>query len=426
MTVALLAAVLVAGCKKQQQQAAPQRPPAPVVVAAAVTQDVPVYLDEVGRTAARESVVIQPQVGGKILDVHFADGSDVKKGQLLFTIDPRPFQAKVAQAEAELAENRADAKYAEDELKRVAGIRESGAISTQEYEQKTSALTVAQAKVKAGEAAVEIARLDLDYCTIKSPIDGRVGQRLVDPGNVVSGGGPEGGTKLLVVQNLDPIYADFTVTENEFGTVRKFMAEGRLPGGDPQGKLKVLVEVPADARRVTDAVGTAATQPATQPVGPREGVLTFLDNRVQEGSGTVKLRATVPNQDRYFWPGQFVRVRLVLTTKKDAPLIPEMAQQVGQQGPYVYVVKPDMTAEIRNIVVGQRQGDMIVVNQGVLAGEQVIVQGHMAVMPGAKVNILPTPGQHPAPHGQPAPQGQPAPATKPADGGAVAEGAKRS
>jgi multidrug efflux system membrane fusion protein len=246
---------------------------------------------------------------------------------------------------------------------------------------------------------------------------------MVDPGNVVSAGGADGGgTKMLTIQALDPIYADFTITENERGTVRKFMAQGVLPVGDPQGKLKVFVDIPGDAQEIVSALGgmataAATTRPAEVPTaktqaasgaattrpaaGPREGVLTFLDNAVQQGSGTVRVRATVPNKDKYFWPGQFVRVRLVLTVKQDAVLVPLAAQQIGQTGPYVYVVSQGTVkdpatgketqgtiATLRPIVPGQRQEDMLVVEQGVHAGEQVVIQGHLNVMPGGPVMVM--------------------------------------
>jgi multidrug efflux system membrane fusion protein len=396
--------------------ASAERPPAAVMTASAVSKDVPVYIDEVGRTSAIESVTIQPQVSGKITQVHFTDGADVEKGQVLFTIDPRPFEAALAEAQAAAAEDRANVKFARDEVTRVEGIRQTGAVSKQEYEQKANAAAVAEAKVQAADAKIATAKLNLEYCTIESPISGRAGNRLVDPGNVVSGGPAMAGTKLLVIQKLDPLYADFTVTENAFGTVRKFMAEGRLPSGDPQGKMKVLVDIPGDARQVIDAVGVGATtQPAsTQPIagattrpsaGPREGLLTFLDNAVQSETGTVRVRATVPNADRYFWPGQFVNVRLVLTTKQNAVLVPATAQQIGQQGPFVYVIeqgkvkdpatgneKSATIAALRPVVVGQRQGDMLVIEQGVKAGDQVIVQGHMMVMPGGPVMVIPPAG----------------------------------
>ncbi|MEA2736329.1 MAG: rane fusion protein multidrug efflux system, partial [Humisphaera sp.] len=233
-------ALVASGCHKDESAAAaaPARPPAMVAVAQVITRDVPIYLDEVGRTAPKESVTIQPQVTGKVTEVHFADGADVKKGQLLFTIDPRPFNATLAEAQAALAQARAQLKFSEDEVKRQEAVRGTGAVSQQEFERAANAAAVAAAQVEAAIARVETAKLNLEYATIKSPIDGRAGQRLVDPGNVVSGGSD--GTKMLVIQRFDPIYADFTVTENVLGTVRKFMADGVLRVEDPVNKLQVF------------------------------------------------------------------------------------------------------------------------------------------------------------------------------------------
>ncbi len=364
-----LLVLVVAGCKKQG--AAPammERPPAAVSVAPAVAQDVPAYVQEIGRTAATESVTIQPQVTGKIIKIHFTDGATIKKDDLLFTIDPRPFQATLDQASATLAQRQANVKWSQSEFSRMQGLKGTGAVSTTDVESKQNMLAVAEAEVKAAEAAMERAKLDLEYCTIKSPINGRAGQRLVDPGNVVSDGGPDAGTKLLSIQRLEPIYADFTVTEQDLQEVRKAMAKQ---------PLKAQVWVPSAPDQV------------------REGELTFLDNAVQEGSGTIKLRATLANADRHLWPGQFVQIRLVLSTLNDAVLIPTIASQVGQAGPFVYVVKDDSTAELRPIRLGQRQGNQVVVAEGLKAGERVITQGQMMVMPGGKVMVLPPPAGAP-------------------------------
>ena len=353
------------GCKRQSATPAalPERPPAAVSVAPAVAQDVPQYVQEIGRTAATESVIIQPQVTGKVLNIHFTDGAMIKKDQLLFTIDPRPFQATLDQANATLAQRQATVKWAQSEFNRVLGLKGTGAVSASDLESKQNALAVAEAEVKAAEAAVEKAKLDLEYCTIKSPIDGRAGQRLIDPGNVVSDSGPDGGTKLLSVQKLEPIYADFTVNEQTLQDVRSAMAKN---------PLKVQVWVPSAPQQIS------------------EGQLTFLDNAVQQGSGTIKLRATLPNADRYLWPNQFVQVRLVLSMLPSAVLIPNTASQIGQQGSFVYVVKDDNTAELRPIKLGQRQGNQIVVAEGLKAGENVITQGQMMVMPGGKVMVVPS------------------------------------
>jgi multidrug efflux system membrane fusion protein len=362
-TVTLFAGVTVAfaGCKRAGGAAAMapmERPPAPVTVVAATSKDVPIYLSEIGTTSAIETVNVQPQVGGKIMEIHFKDGADVKKGDKLFTIDPRWFDADFAQSQAMVAQRTAELALAKQEFERVKPLLAKKAISQQEYDTKESQVAVVDAQLKAAQAAVETARLSLEYTQVKSPIEGRTGRRLVDVGNVVKAND----TTLLTIQRLDPIYVDFTTSERNLPTVRQHMAEGTL---------RVEVQTPNE----------------TAP--PATGDLTFLDTMVQPGTGTIKLRATLKNERRRFWAGQFVEVRLILQVKKDAVLVPSPAVQIGQQGPYVYVVKEDHTAELRPIEQGQRQGELVVINRGVGAGEKVITTGHMMVMPGAKVKPLP-------------------------------------
>jgi multidrug efflux system membrane fusion protein len=226
-----------------------------------------------------------------------------------------------------------------------------------DVETKKNTVAVDEAQVQANEAAVENAKLNLDYCYIHSPIDGRAGMRLVDVGNVVQ----PNTTGLLLIQRLDPIYADFTVTEADLPEVQREFA---------RGTLHALVRVPSDA-----------------PDRAREGKLTFVDNMVQNATGTVNLRATISNADHHFWPGQFVNVTLVLATVKNAVLIPNQATEISQQGPYVYVVKADETAELRQVTLGQRQGEDVVVSKGLAAGERVVVTGQLTVQPGAKVHV---------------------------------------
>ena len=404
-TLAVVGAAIVAGCGKHDGAGAvmPARPPAMVTAAGAVTRDVPVYLDEIGNTVSIETVAIVPRVGGMVVASHVEDGAFVKKDQLLFEIDPRPFEAALASAKAQLAQMLAEQERARLEFQRVSELLPQKAVSQLEYDQDKADYEAAQAKADAARAAIEQAQLNLDYSKIYAPITGRGGAVLVDSGNVVQANG----SPMLVIQQLDPIYAEFTITENDLGTVRKFMAAHGLTWGDaPERRegLRVEVDVPGNSQRVLSALGgtPAATAPATVPTtnraGPREGQLTFLDNSVQTGSGTVRLRATVPNVDRYFWPGQFVNVRLVLTTKKDAVLIPAQAQQIGQQGPFVYVVTPDNKAQIRPIVPGQRQGDLIVVERGIEPDERVIVTGQMSVMPDGPVVVTNDQAQQGAAH----------------------------
>lgn len=356
-TALAMGLMVLGGCKRDQQAGgAPPggRPPAMVSVAQATTVKVPRYLDEIGKTAAVEYVTIQPQVGGQIQKIHFQDGADLKKGDVLFTIDPRPYEAALAEAEANVTQQQASQALAKLEFERTKKLIETKAVSQQEFDQKQSALAVADAQVKAAEAAVRTAALNVGYCTITSPIDGRAGQRQVDVGNIVKAND----AALLVVQRLDPIYAEFTITESDLPRVREFMSKGTLT---------VQVSVPG------------------QTGEPHKGELTFLDTSVQPGAGTVRLRATLPNADRYFWAGQFVNVRLVLEMT-DSVLVPMEAIQIGQKGPFVYVVK-DSTAEMRLVNEGQQQGSWMEILKGVDQGDQVITAGQMMVAPGAKVQV---------------------------------------
>ena len=355
-TVAIL--VASSGCSKKSTQAAGPPQFAPLVtVARASAHDVPIYLEEIGRSGAFESVTVTPQISGRITERHFEDGAELKKGQLLFTIDPRPYQAQLDSAQAQLAQSRAALDLAKTQLKMYDSIANTRAISQLDLETKKNTVAVDEAQVQTSEAAVENAKLNLEYCYIHSPIDGRAGMRLVDVGNVVQ----TNTTGLLLIQRLDPIYADFTITEADLPEVQRQLA---------RGTLQALVRIPADP-----------------PNRAREGKLTFVDNTVQNATGTVNLRATTANSDHHFWPGQFVNVTLVLSTAKAAVLIPNQATQISQQGSYVYVVKPDGTAELRPITLGQRQGDDVVVTKGVAAGEQVVVTGQLTVAPGAKVRV---------------------------------------
>jgi multidrug efflux system membrane fusion protein len=344
-----------------------ERPPAPVSVGQAVARDVPIYLDAIGKIAAREVVSVQPQVSGRITQIHFVDGADLKVGQMLFTIDPRPYRAQLNAAEANLAQGKAALDLAKINFARVASVTDPRAVSRQDYDAKKNAVAVAEAQLKQNQAAVENAQLNLDYCTIRSPINGRAGQRLVDVGNVVNANN----SALLVIQRIDPVYADFTIPENDLTAVQQNMARGTL---------------------------TTEVRLSDDSEEPRQGKLTFLDNSVQEGTGTVKLRATIENKDRRFWPGRFAQVRLVLSTRKNAVLIPAEAPQMSAKGPFVYVVKPDSTAELRPVTIGQKQGDLVVVDKGLQAGERVVTNGQLGVTPGAKVRIVqPASGAPPAP-----------------------------
>jgi multidrug efflux system membrane fusion protein len=379
-----LGALTAAGCGRSEAKAggAPQMPPPMVTVADAKTQAVPVYLDEIGKCTAQESVTITPQVAGIIIKRHFEDGAELKKDQLLFTIDPRPFQAQLDAAQAQLAQSKAALEFAKLELQRYAEVANTRAISKSDYDTKKNAADVADAQVAAAQAAVETARLNLEYCAIKSPIDGRAGARLVDVGNVVKA--DEG--SLLLIQHLDLIYADFTITERDLPEVQKQMA---------RGTLKTLVRLPIDSEADT-----------------RSGNLIFLDNAVQDGSGTVKLRAELPNSDHHFWPGQFVNVRLVLQVRPSV-LVPSTATQVSQQGLYVFKVVADdksptkLSVTQQPVTLGQRHGDLIAIDSGLSDGDRVVTAGQMMLQPGSPVMVMPAAPAAPAADAT----------TKPAEGG---------
>lgn len=332
-------------------------PPPLVTVAQAMAQDVPRYLDEIGRNIAFESVNVTPQVGGQVIERHFQDGENLRKGQLIFVIDPRPYKAQLDSAKANQAQAQAALELAKIQFARDQELVGTRAISKQDYDTKKNTVDVNQAQVEAAKAAIETAQINLDYCYIHSPIDGRAGARLVDVGNVVQANT----TSLLSIQRIDPIYATFTITERDLPEVQKKMSHGTL---------QALVRLPADSESAA-----------------RPGKVEFLDNAVQNATGTVNLRATIPNADRHFWPGQFVNVRLVLDMEKGTVLVPSQAAQISQQGPFVYVVKSDDTAELRPVTLGQRHGNDVVILSGLAPGERVVLAGQLLVRPGGKVHV---------------------------------------
>jgi multidrug efflux system membrane fusion protein len=395
----LVLAFSFAGCSNKAAQQAFERPPAPVSISVAVAQDVPTYLDAVGKTVAREVVSIQPQVSGRIIKLHFTDGANVKKGDMLFTIDPAPFEAALRQAQANVSKDIALKKQAESNLaseiakanwgrvqvNRYKTLVEQGVVSREQYEElratqnsleanvgsARAAVNSAEESIRVDTAAVETTKLQLSYCSIHSPIDGRAGQRLVDVGNIVHPGSSTASNApgtgavaaentLLVIERLDPIYADFTISQNRLSEVQQQM-----------GANKLAAEV-----RLPD-----------EPDSPVIGQLTFLNNAVEDATGTVGLRATIPNSGHRFWPGRFVNIRLVLNTIHQAVLVPTTAPQMAANGSFVYVIKQDSTAEQRPVTLGQRQGDLIVIENGVSAGERVVTTGQLGVTPGGKVHI---------------------------------------
>jgi membrane fusion protein, multidrug efflux system len=363
--LALATFVLVRVFQERAKSVKGAQPPArPVLVAKVVTKDVPLYLDEIGTCAAYETVQVQAQVSGQITARHFQDGADVKQGDLLFTIDPRPYEAALEQTQGQLGQAKSKLVLDQITLKRQQELRTRNVISPQDLDTAQATVKGDEAMVKTAEGAVAAAQVNLDYCSIRSPINGRAGLRLVDVGNIVTGGnGGGGGAVLLTIQGLDPIYTDFTVSETDLPLVRRYL-----------GGSNVKVE----------------TRLADGAMPPRTGDLYFIDTAVQPGAGTVKARAVTPNPDHALWPSEFVRVRFILDKLKDASLVPSQAVQISQSGPFVFVVKPDNTADLRKVKPGQRQdGDTQVIEDGLKAGETVVVTGQLALAPGIKVDPKP-------------------------------------
>lgn len=354
-TLACLATLFAtAGCSKPQQaQAGP--PVVPVSVATVERKSMPVELAAIGNVEAYSTVSIKAQISGVVTAVHFQEGDYVRKGQLLFTIDPRPFQAALQQAQANLARDIAMAENARLQAARYEKLLAEGVASSQQNDQFRSDAAALDAAVRADRAAAEKAQLDLEYCTISSPIDGRTGYLMVHAGNLTKANDVP---ILVVINQLNPIYVNFAVPEQHLANVKKYMAVT---------KLRVQAAVP-------DGLGRS-----------EEGTLTFVDNTVDMTTGTIHLKATFANQQRRLWPGQYVNVVLTLAQEPNAVVIPSQAVQSGQNGDYVFVVKPDNTVDSRQVVTGRMAGGETVIEKGLQPGEVVVTDGQLRLVPGSKI-----------------------------------------
>jgi multidrug efflux system membrane fusion protein len=350
-----LVSLTLAACGEKQTA---NPPPAPknVLVTSVRVMDVPVQLHEFGRLSSPESVNVQPQVNGRITEVHFVEGQEVKKGDLLFVIDPRPFQADLEQAQGQLKSDQAQLDLDQRNLQRDEQTGPGRFVSAQQIDTDRAQVQNFQGAVAKDQASISIAKLNLEYCYVRSPNDGRTGRRLVDAGNYVA----TGGATLVNIQRQDPVYVDFTISENDLAQLRENMARG-------------------------DTLRVDVVTPSTPDVS-KTGTLSFLDNSVSTQSGTAMLRATIPNKDRYLWPGQYVNVTLTQQILKDATIVPSQTVQMGGKGTYLFAVKPDNTVEQRQVTQGVRYKDVVVVSKGVQVGENVVVEGQLALGNGVKVN----------------------------------------
>ena len=356
----------------------------PVTVATVAQKDVPVDVQVIGNVEAYSTITVKAQVGGELINVNFKEGDYVKKGDLLFSIDPRPLQAQlsqaeanslkakamIGQAEANLARDIANEKYLRAQAQRMARLVKEGIISKEQGEQAESsadatgqtvmadraAIESAKAEMTAAKAAADNLRVQLGYTDIRSPLDGRTGNQMIKQGNVVSANGLD----LVTINQVTPIYVTFSVPESKLAGVKRYMLAGKLP----------VIVTPQDDESVKQT-----------------GMLTFVDNNVDTSTGTIKLKGTFENTEKKLWPGEFVRVVLRLTTQANASVVPNQAVQTGQDGSFVYVVKKDNTVESRPVITGSRMDQDMVIDKGLDPGETVVTEGQLRLAPGSRVQV---------------------------------------
>jgi membrane fusion protein, multidrug efflux system len=357
--LALAALALLSGCTTKTVQTAPIFA-ARVTVAKAVQKTVPVDLTAIGSADAFTNVSIKAQVNAVLEQVHIKEGQFVKKGDLLFTLDARPFEAALAQAQGTLAHDRATAELNRVEAERYAALYKAGVAAKETLDQMQANADAQQAAVRADEAAVEAAELQVEYCRIYAPIDGRLGAIQVYPGNIVK---QNDVPVLIVINQISPIFVDFSVPEQYFAPIEKFMGRGSLQ---------------VQATPYGDTVSEV-------------GELTFVDNTVDNTTGTIKLKARFENADHRLWPGQFSTVTLRLAQDENATVVPSQAVQTGTKGDYIYVVKSDSTAEQRPVKVARTIAGEAVISSGIEPGDTVVTDGQLRLIPGMKVEVVNAP-----------------------------------
>ena len=362
LTLALLAIVMswvidTVAPSAEAQSPPPSGPGVPVTAGTVASTDVPVFLNAIGTVQAYNMVTIKSRVDGQIVKVAFAEGQDVKAGTALIQIDPRPFQALLDQAMATKQKDEAQLASAQADLVRWAELVPQGVKSRQTYDQQKALVQQLQATVKADDAQIETARLNLSYADIRAPIDGRLGMRLVDAGNMVRATDAAG---LVTISQLKPIFVSFTVPQENLHKIHEKQAGGALAvvafGGDNKTQLA-------------------------------EGKLSVIDNAIDQPTGTIRLKATFANAEERLWPGEFVNVRLVLSVRKGAPTVPAQTVQDGPTGQYAYVIKDDSTVERRQVEVATVHDGLAVIGKGLSPGEKVVVEGQYRLTNGARVKV---------------------------------------
>jgi multidrug efflux system membrane fusion protein len=354
--------LILPGCNRARTPAGggPKEWPVPVQVGEVISKDMPIDLRAIGNVEPINTVAVKAQVGGELIEVNFKEGQDVKKGDLLFTIQPKLYKTQLAQAEANLARDRAQSQQADLDLRRQEELGKKGVASKEELDRARAQAEALAATVKADEALVEIATVQVGYTTIESPINGRTGAVQVQAGNVIKANADD---SMVSINQIAPIYVSFAIPEQYLGDIRKGMAASPLKVGavDPR---------------------------SGKTLG--EGELTFAANAVDATTGTITLKATFPNDDRALWPGAFVDAILHLAVEEKAVVVPASAVMSGQRGTQVFVAKGDGTAELRPVTVGRTVGQESIISNGVQPGEKVVINGQSRLVPGAKIVIKPS------------------------------------
>jgi len=335
----------------------PPPPPVPVLVGTVTEKTVPVELKAIGNVEAYSTVSIKSRLAGQLVQVNFQEGQDVKEGELLFVIDPRPYEAALKQSEANLARDRALATKAKTDAGRYAELIRKQFVSQQDYDQAKATAESLAATVNADQVAVQNAKLNLSYCYIKAPITGRTGSLIAHQGNMIK---ENADTAMVVINQIQPIYVSFAIPQQTLAEVRKFMAAEKIP-------VEAII------------VG--------QEDNPETGVLSFINNTVDTATGTIQCKGTFANPHKRLWPGLFVNVVVRLSSQPNAILVPSQAIQTSQEGQIVFVVKPDLTVEIRAVEVGRPIDGDVIVTKGLKPGERVVTDGQLRLVPGAKVEI---------------------------------------
>ncbi len=352
----LFLSIFIIGCKKENLK--PKEISYPVMIAKAVQQDTPIYIDAIGNILSHEVVDLKAQATGIIVKINFNEGDRVKEGQLLYTIDERSYKAALDEAKANLAKDEASLKLAELTVKRYETLVEKDYVSKLNFDQYATAVELSKAQIEIDKARVDAAQINLNYCKISSPIDGKIGQRNIHVGNLIVANNTQ---TLATIRQFTPIDVSFNISQRDFALLQSYTKSEQIP-------FKVIL--PQD------------------PKTPRSGMVYFIDNALSQTTGTIALRGSISNEDEMFWPGEFVKIKLQINLKKDAVLVPEECVKVGQSGHYVFIYHPnESNVEYRDVIIGDRTDGFVIIEKGIKPNEAIIREGQLNLRQGTKVYL---------------------------------------